>query len=34
VKDEHPDKGRALSRLEEKQGRHIEKGGKRKPAGE
>lgn len=26
VKDPHPEKGRALSRLEEKQGRKIQKG--------
>ena len=26
IADEHPDKGRALSRLEEKQGRKIVKG--------
>ena len=30
VKDPHPGKGRALGRLEEKQGREIEKGGPRK----
>ncbi|MEX0785669.1 MAG: hypothetical protein WD939_03435 [Dehalococcoidia bacterium] len=29
VKDEHPDKGRALGRLEEKQGRTIHKGKQR-----
>ena len=29
VKDPHPDKGRALGRLEEKQGRKIEKGKKK-----
>lgn len=28
IKDEHPDKGRALGRLEEKQGREIHKGAK------
>ena len=27
VEDPHPDKGRALQRLEEKQGRQIKKGG-------
>ena len=27
IKDEHPDKGRALGRLEEKQGRKIDKSG-------
>lgn len=27
IKDEHPDKGRALGRLEEKQGRTIDKSG-------
>jgi hypothetical protein len=27
IKDEQPDKGRALSRLEEKQGRTIDKSG-------
>jgi ferredoxin-thioredoxin reductase catalytic chain len=29
VKDPHPDKGRALGRLEQKQGRAIDKSGKR-----
>lgn len=29
VEDPHPDKGRALWRLEEKQGRQIKKGGQR-----
>jgi len=28
IEDPHPDKGRALGRLEEKQGRKIEKGKK------
>jgi ferredoxin-thioredoxin reductase catalytic chain len=27
VRDEHPDKGRALARVEEKQGRTIDKSG-------
>ncbi|HZP56345.1 MAG TPA: hypothetical protein VFC53_02180 [Dehalococcoidia bacterium] len=31
VKDPHPDKGRALGRLEEKQGRTIDKSGGRRP---
>jgi len=36
IKDPHPDKGRALGRLEEKQGRKIEKGGRESsiPSGE
>lgn len=36
IKDEQPDKGRALGRLEEKQGRKIEKGGAKSsiPSGE
>ncbi len=37
IKDEQPDKGRALGRLEEKQGRKIEKSGGHKsslPSGE
>ena len=37
VEDPHPDKGRALGRLEEKQGRKIEKSGGAKsslPSGE
>ena len=37
VEDPHPDKGRALGRLEEKQGRKIEKSGSQKsslPSGE
>jgi ferredoxin-thioredoxin reductase catalytic chain len=29
VEDPHPEKGRALGRLEEKQGRHIDKSGRR-----
>ena len=30
IKDPHPDLGRALGRLEQEQGRKIEKGGPRK----
>lgn len=33
IKDEHPDKGRALGRLEEKQGRTIDKSGGAKQHG-
>ena len=33
IKDPHPDLGRALGRLEQEQGRTIEKGGPRKDAG-
>ena len=31
IEDPHPDKGRALGRLEEKQGRKIEKGRRADP---
>jgi hypothetical protein len=31
IEDPHPEKGRALGRLEEKQGRTIDKSGGRKP---
>jgi hypothetical protein len=31
IEDPHPDKGRALGRLEEKQGRKIEKSGHARP---
>lgn len=34
MKDPHPDKGRALGRLEEKQGRTIRKDGRKDQAGE
>ena len=33
IKDEQPDKGRALGRLEEKQGRTIDKSGHRRQPG-
>ena len=33
IKDENPDKGRALARLEEKQGRTIDKSGGAKQHG-
>jgi hypothetical protein len=31
IRDPHPDKGRALGRLEEKQGRKIGKSGRHRP---